>query len=101
MDEASIFLEALNQPSPEERAAFLAEACGGDDELRRGVELLLKAHDKAGDFLAPAPVVATVDQPITESTGTVIGAYKLGNFNQAHPGKLVENARAMWKWMNS
>src|SRR5262245_24423969 len=79
MDEASIFLEALNKPSLGERAAFLDKACGGNDELRRSVELLLKAHDKAGDFLAqvPAPVGATTDQPANEAAGTVIGAYKL------------------------
>lgn len=32
---------------------------------------------------------------------SVIGAYKLASFNHAHPGKLVENARKLWKWMNS
>jgi eukaryotic-like serine/threonine-protein kinase len=79
MDEASIFLKALNKPSPDERAAFLDQACGGNDELRRSVELLLRAHDRAGGFLAdsPAPAGATVDLPITELPGTVIGPYKL------------------------
>jgi serine/threonine protein kinase/WD40 repeat protein len=79
MDEASIFLEALKRPSPDERAAYLDQACGGNDELRRSVELLLRANDKAGGFLAdsPAPAGATVDQPVTESPGTVVGPYKL------------------------
>src|SRR5438270_12406898 len=79
MDEASIFLEALKNSAPDEPAAFLDQACGGNDELRRSVELLLRAHDKAGGFLAdsPAPVGVTVDQPITECPGTVIGPYKL------------------------
>jgi serine/threonine protein kinase/Flp pilus assembly protein TadD len=79
MDEASIFLAALQQPSPDGRAAFLDQACGGNGELRRNVEMLLRAHVKAGDFLAqaPAPVGATVDLPITEAPGTVIGPYKL------------------------
>src|SRR3954447_25525878 len=79
MDEASIFLEALKRPSPGERAAFLDQACGGDDELRRSVELLLRANDKAGGFLAdsPAPAGVTVDQTVTESPGTAIGPYKL------------------------
>jgi hypothetical protein len=79
MDEASIFVEALKRPSPDERAAFLDRACGGDDELRRSVELLLRAHDKAGGFLAdpPAPAGVTVDRPVTESPGTAIGPYKL------------------------
>src|SRR5688572_19597392 len=78
MDEASTFLEALKKPSAGDRAAFLDQVCGGNDELRRSVELLLRAHDKAGGFLAdsPAPVGVTVDQPITESPGTVIGPYK-------------------------
>src|SRR5262249_11536937 len=41
----SIFLAAVEQVTPEERAAFLAEACGGDEELRRRIDTLLRAHD--------------------------------------------------------
>src|SRR5262249_34584324 len=79
MDEASIFLAALQKPAPEERAAFLDQACGGNAGLRHSVEMLLKAHVKAGDFLAqPSPPAgATVDQAVTETTGSVIGPYKL------------------------
>src|SRR6516162_2368760 len=81
MDEASIFLEALQRPSPEERAAFLDQACGGNRDLRHSVELLLKAHAKAGDFLAPpstGPVEDTAEPVSTaEVPGTVIGPYKL------------------------
>src|SRR5262245_55993139 len=79
MDEASIFVEALKRPTPDERAAFLDQACGGNDELRRSVELLLRAHDKAGGFLADSsePSGVTVDQPVTERPGTDIGPYRL------------------------
>ncbi|MEK7830351.1 MAG: hypothetical protein AAB401_04650, partial [Acidobacteriota bacterium] len=35
-----------------ERAGFLVEACGTDEELRREVETLLAAHDEAGSFIA-------------------------------------------------
>jgi len=43
----------------EERAAFLSEACGSDDELRREVESLLAYQDKAKDFIEnPALEVA-------------------------------------------
>ena len=81
MDEASVFLEALKQPSPEERAAFLDQACGRNRDLRHSVELLLKAHAKAGDFLAPpstGPVEDTAEPVSTaEVPGTVIGPYKL------------------------
>src|SRR6516162_8282127 len=82
MDEASIFLEALQRQSPEERAAFLDQACGGNRDQRHSVELLLKAHAKAGAFLAPpstGPIEGT-DMPVPpagEAPGTVIGPYKL------------------------
>ena len=42
--------EALDQP-PEGRKAFLEEACGGDKDLRKQVEALLAAHEKAGSFV--------------------------------------------------
>ena len=46
----ALFSDAISQP-PAERAAFLAEACGADEALRREVESLLEGHDQAGDFL--------------------------------------------------
>src|SRR5262245_53813609 len=52
--EAAIFTEALSVPV-EERAAFIDEACGGDGELRRRVEKLLKSHEQIGDFLEESP----------------------------------------------
>jgi len=45
-----IFQKALDLPS-EPRAAFLAAACASDLELRREVDSLLAAHDRAGDFI--------------------------------------------------
>src|SRR5215213_9439053 len=42
--------EALGR-APEERADFLAEACGADAELRREVESLLAALGRSGDFI--------------------------------------------------
>src|SRR5918993_1889277 len=42
--------EALGR-APEERADFLAEACGSDAELLREVESLLAAHARSGDFM--------------------------------------------------
>jgi serine/threonine-protein kinase len=77
----SIFAGALEQPSPEKRAAFLDTACGANVELRQRIEALLNAHDKAGGFLQEEPqagnAVATVDEPVTERPGSVIGPYKL------------------------
>ncbi|HUG66887.1 MAG TPA: protein kinase [Pirellulaceae bacterium] len=79
MDEEAVFLEALQKTAPQARAAFLDDACAGDPSLREGVELLLQAHEKAGEFLQGKPpgLSPTVDQPITEKPGTAIGRYKL------------------------
>ena len=46
----NLFNEAL-ELMPEKRAAFLATACAGNEELRGQVEKLLAAHDDAGAFL--------------------------------------------------
>jgi hypothetical protein len=55
MSEREIFLEALDK-DPSERAAFLDEACAGDDKLRQGVEALLRLHAEPTPFLkVPAP----------------------------------------------
>src|SRR5262245_20531628 len=73
-----IFGEAVNLSSASERAAYLDRACGGDAALRRQVESLLAALDRAGDFLESPNIAMTVDQPqLTEGPGTVIGPYKL------------------------
>ena len=44
----SLFLEASEFSSPEERAAYLDRECGGEPELRARVEALLAAEDRAG-----------------------------------------------------
>src|SRR5215471_14290740 len=78
MNEESIFAEALGKKD-QERAAFLDEHCKDDVGLRRQVEALLQAHDYPDPFLeAPGPVrFATLDPPLIERPGTVIGPYKL------------------------
>src|SRR3979490_2261097 len=35
----------------DERAAFLADTCLGDESMRQAVEQLVSAHESAGDFL--------------------------------------------------
>jgi len=44
-------LRASLSCEPAQRDAFVAQACGDDEELRREVASLLVAHDRAGDFL--------------------------------------------------
>src|SRR5215469_16750719 len=50
MSEQAIFLAALDK-DPSERAAFLHEACAGNETLRRGVETLLRLHAAPLQFL--------------------------------------------------
>ncbi len=78
-DVKTIFGKALEIRSLAERQAYLEQACGGDPRLRAEVESLLQVQQDAGGFLAgpnPSPV-ATIDAPVTEGPGTVIGPYKL------------------------
>jgi WD40 repeat protein/serine/threonine protein kinase len=72
--------------SAAERAAFVAEKCGKDFQLRERVEALLRAHEKAEGFLpeqARGSLEPTVMQrgtpvlPATEQPGDSIGRYKL------------------------
>jgi hypothetical protein len=49
---------ALEQES-EQRADFLAKTCAGDEELRREVEALLKAHEQTGSFIEVLRRVST------------------------------------------
>jgi serine/threonine protein kinase len=65
-----IFFAALEKSTPQERAAYLAEACGDDAGLRGRVERLLAAYSRVGSFLqqpAAAPAVAAAPQEATRS----------------------------------
>jgi serine/threonine protein kinase/tetratricopeptide (TPR) repeat protein len=70
-------LAARELRSPAERGEFLDRACAGDAGLRAEAEALLAAGDRAGDFLQASGPVVTVDQPLAERVGSVIGPYKL------------------------
>jgi hypothetical protein len=63
MSDSGVFKAAVKL-SPEERGAYLDKACGANQELRREVESLLRAHDDAAGFLQnpPARLFATVDE---------------------------------------
>jgi eukaryotic-like serine/threonine-protein kinase len=77
----AVFEATLALP-PEQRAAYLDQACGTNGQLRQGVEALLQAHKEAGPFMVepatPLPTQA-VRSPIapTEKSGDKIGHYRL------------------------
>ncbi len=81
MTEREIFLEALELPTPESRAAYLQAACGGDALLHRKVEELLKEHDSNDSLLAGSALEGVRDAearpPASEAPAQMIGRYKL------------------------
>jgi eukaryotic-like serine/threonine-protein kinase len=75
-----IFLEALEQSTPNDRVAYLDAACGQDPLLRQRVVELLAHHFEQNSFMQnPAVEVATVLIPVptAEGPGSRIGRYKL------------------------
>jgi serine/threonine protein kinase/tetratricopeptide (TPR) repeat protein len=75
----SIFLEALDLAAEEERRAYLAAACGGDEALRREVEELLRHEQELGSFLEASPggVTTCEESAAPAVAGSVVGPYKL------------------------
>jgi WD40 repeat protein/serine/threonine protein kinase len=82
--EEELFAAALALPVAE-RQRYLEQACGGDAELLRRVEALLRAHEKVGDFLEVPLAAGLADvahaagpkPPPEEVPGAKIGRYKL------------------------
>ncbi|MEN6427401.1 MAG: protein kinase [Phycisphaerales bacterium] len=75
-----LFHRALELKDPEKRAAYLDEACAGDEALRAQVQALLKWDGEAGGFmdLPDRDLDATREAPpVPDMTGTEIGRYKL------------------------
>ena len=52
--EVAIFIEALKVPI-HQRAAFLERICSDNEDLRRRLEAMLRAHDRLGNFLEEGP----------------------------------------------
>jgi len=76
-----IFFEALERPTPQERAAFLDEACGKNPEQRAKVEALLADHFQHDSFMkepaAEAPARTVPLAPPVEAPAQMLGRYKL------------------------
>jgi serine/threonine protein kinase len=72
--ERAVFLGAL-EIKPDQREAYLQEACGGDAPLRRRAEALLAAYGDESDTLDDAAALSEFELPV----GTLIGRYRLLN----------------------
>lgn len=74
-----IFHSALDY-EPARRSAFLANACAGDESIRREIESLLSSHEKDGSFIdSPAYEVAAkvLSTPDELSPGQSFGRYEI------------------------
>ena len=80
----AIFHAALER-SPQERAAFLADACGGDEKIRREVEQLLEQDTRDSVAIdTPAGERATFLYSTELQTGLRLGPYRItGTLGQA------------------
>ena len=77
MDAEPILHAALNR-APHERAAFVADACVGDDELRRQVEAFLEEDSAATGFLSTPAVALTAAAAADVSfVGRQLGPYTI------------------------
>ena len=77
--EEAVFEAALQLPA-DQRGAYLDTECAGDAELRRRVEALLGALERAGGFMKDSAAATRIVQfrpPPTEKPGDRIGRYKL------------------------
>ena len=79
----AVFLAALER-TEDDREALLDRECRNDQELRRRVEALLRAHDDPASFLIDSPppdvegaTVLHAAAEVSEQPGDVIGPYKL------------------------
>jgi len=84
-------LDALFHSSLEregvERAAFLDEACAGDEPLRKQVEALLAAHEEAGSFIE-SPAMEVEARGVAVAQGNIEA--ELAN------GETVSHYRIIW-----
>ena len=82
--EQTVFEAARQLPDAQARAAYLDAACAGNAPLRERVERLVRAGQRADEFLAGDPLglgdrgrQTLLAAPLSEGPGTLIGNYKL------------------------
>jgi serine/threonine protein kinase/tetratricopeptide (TPR) repeat protein len=82
-----IFLAAVERHQPEQWPAYLDQACASDPELRRSVEMLLRAHEENGPPRDPGATEERATLPrhplpepgreLREGFARILGLYRL------------------------
>ena len=65
--------QSAAERAPEERAAFLDEACRGDEGLRREVDSLLTSHERAENFIELPAFEAAPELVTNDRAGAMVG----------------------------
>src|SRR5256712_10446641 len=68
-----ILLQSALERDPDQRSAFLAAACAGDESLRKEVESLIISHDQAGAFIEDPAFEVMADSLADNQAESLIG----------------------------
>ncbi|HEX5885825.1 MAG TPA: serine/threonine-protein kinase [Pyrinomonadaceae bacterium] len=74
----TVLQDALDRP-PLERASFIEDVCGGDEELKSEATTLIAAYEEAADFIEQPAIArdAYVLLDLTDNAGREIGPYRI------------------------
>ena len=93
----AIFLAAVNEPDANERAKLLDRDCANNADLRRRVEMLLRAHNEPPDeeMQEERPryevsIGATTDHTMRQRSGAIVCMSSV-------PGRAVSVLRSGWE----
>ena len=67
-----IYHATIARPA-DERASFLGEECHGDESLRKQVEVMVKSHERSGNFIESPAFEAAPELLINDKAGALVG----------------------------
>src|SRR5947209_18679911 len=77
--EIKLLLHSALELDPDQRSAFLAAACAGDESLRKEVESLIISHDQAGAFIEN-PAFEVMADSLTDNQAESLVGQTLGQY---------------------